>query len=288
MGRGMAQNLLAAGFDVTVWNRTAAKADALVEQGATRADTPAAAVTGADAVLYCLANAPAIERVVFGDDGVVTAVEAGQAVADMSTVHPDTTRKQAKAYAEKGADFVSAPVFGSKGEAANGGLWIVVGGPEATVDRLRPALEAMSASVHHMGAAVEAGTSMKLVGNALVASMIEGLGEALLLAKKAGLDLDQVRDVIGETDFRSPLFDGVGAAMTERRFEPSFALRHMLKDANLINRLAKDLNTPAPVASAARETLKAAVNQGWGDEDAAALVKALEQDAGVTLDGTTQ
>jgi 3-hydroxyisobutyrate dehydrogenase-like beta-hydroxyacid dehydrogenase len=206
----------------------------------------------------------------------------------MSTVHPDTTRKQAKAYAEKGADFVSAPVFGSKGEAANGGLWIVVGGPEATVDRLRPALEAMSASVHHMGAAVEAGTSMKLVGNALVASMIEGLGEALLLAKKAGLDLDQVRDVIGETDFRSPLFDGVGAAMTERRFEPSFALRHMLKDANLINRLAKDLNTPAPVASAARETLKAAVNQGWGDEDAAALVKALEQDAGVTLDGTTQ
>lgn len=288
MGRGMAQNLLAAGFDVTVWNRTAAKADALVEQGATRADTPAAAVMGADAVLYCLANAPAIERVVFGDDGVVTAVEAGQAVADMSTVHPDTTRKQAKAYAEKGADFVSAPVFGSKGEAANGGLWIVVGGPEATVDRLRPALEAMSASVHHMGAAVEAGTSMKLVGNALVASMIEGLGEALLLAKKAGLDLDQVRDVIGETDFRSPLFDGVGAAMTERRFEPSFALRHMLKDANLINRLAKDLNTPAPVASAARETLKAAVNQGWGDEDAAALVKALEQDAGVTLDGTTQ
>ena len=181
-------------------------------------------------------------------------------------------------------DFLAAPVFGSRDESAEGGLWIVAGGPEQAFERARPLLDPLSASLHHMSADAGAGTSMKLAGNLLVVSMVEALGESLLLAKRAGLDLRQVLRVIGEVDFRSPLFADMGASMIERDWTVSFELRHMLKDAHLIDQLAEELHVPLHAGSAARETLKAAANQGFGEENASALVKALECEAGVTLD----
>lgn len=120
---------------------------------------------------------------------------------------------------------------------------------------------------------------MKLVGNLIVAAQLEALGEAMIMATKAGLNPNDVLDVLHVTDFKSPIFDGVGRALVDRDFSTSFALKHMLKDANLINRFAQDLNAPIPAAAAARETIKAAVNQGWGEENASALIKALEQQA---------
>ena len=288
MGRGMAANLIDAGYDLTVWNRTKEKADALVELGASLASTPAEAAGGADAVLYCLANGEALEAVVFGADGVLEGAAEGQLAIDLSTVHPEASRREAEAYAERGVDFVAAPVFGSKNESAEGGLWIVAGGPEQAFEQARPLLDPLGASLHHMGADAGAGTSMKLAGNLLVASMVEALGESLLLAKKAGLDLRQVLRVIGEVDFRSPLFAGMGQSMTERDWSVSFELRHMLKDAHLIDQLAEELQVPLHAGSAARETLKAAVNQGFGEENASALVKALEGEAGVALDEATE
>jgi 3-hydroxyisobutyrate dehydrogenase-like beta-hydroxyacid dehydrogenase len=286
MGRGMAANLLDAGYDLTVWNRTAEKCQPLVDQGATQADTPADAARNADAVLYCLADDDAVEAVVTGPDGLLSVADEGQVFVDMSTVHPSTSTTQAEAYAQRGAGFLSAPVFGSKDEAAEGHLWIVAGGLPETFERVRPVLEPLSASIHHMGADVRAGTSMKLVGNLLVAAMLEGLAEALVLARKSDLDLDQVLDVLGEVDFRSPLYDGMGPSMATHDFSTFFALKHMLKDANLIARLAEDLNVPVPGHTTTRERLKAAVNQGWGEENASALVKILEQDAATSLDGS--
>lgn len=294
MGQGMAQNLLGAGYDVAVWNRTGEKCQPLVEAGAEQAGSPAEATRGVEAVFYCLADGDAVEAVVFGsgdegesagEESVLSVIEEGQVAVDMSTVHPEVSRREARAYAERGARFLSAPVFGSRQESAAGGLWVVAGGAEDALEAVRAPLEAMSASVHHMGTDPGAGASMKLVGNSLVASMFEALGEGLLLAKKAGVDPQDALAVIAETDFRSPLFDGVGQSMTGRDFSTDFALRHMLKDANLIMRLAEDTGTPAGATAHAREQLKAAVNQGWGEENASALVKALEQDAGTTLDG---
>ena len=124
---------------------------------------------------------------------------------------------------------------------------------------------------------------MKLVGNSIVATQIEALGEAMILATKAGLNPKDVLDVLQVVDFRSPLFDGIGKMLVNRDFTPSFALKHMLKDANLIARFAQDLNSPTPAAVTVRETLKVAVNQGWGEENASALIKALELEGGVTV-----
>jgi 3-hydroxyisobutyrate dehydrogenase-like beta-hydroxyacid dehydrogenase len=283
MGRGMAANLLKAGYPVTVWNRTPERCAPLVEQGASQAASIADAVEGADVVLYCLSDDAAVEALVFDDDGVLDHVSEGQIVIDMTTLHPDTSRKEAAAYAQKGVRFLDAPVFGSKNEAAEGGLWIVVGGDKALYEEMLPILEAMSETTHYMGENGQ-GASMKLVGNLVVAAQLEAIGEAMVLATKAGLDPDDVLGVLHVTDFKSPIFDGVGGMLVDRDFSTFFALNLMLKDANLISRFAQDLNVPLPAAATIRENIKAGVNKGWGDENASAFIKVLEEAAGVTVE----
>ncbi len=283
MGSGMATNLLKAGYHVTVWNRNPESCKPLVEQGATQAQTPAQAVENAEAIAYCLANDDAVEEVVFGQDGILSNVRSHQIAIDMSTVHPDTSRREAAAYAQKDVEFLDAPVFGSKNESASGGLWIVVGGKQDVFERVKPILEPLSETIHYLGDTGK-GAAMKLIGNSIVATQIEALGEAMVLATKAGLNPKDVLDVLHVVDFRSPIFDGMGKTLVNRDFTPSFALKHMLKDANLIARFAQDLNSPMPAAALVRETIKAAVNQGWGEENASALIKALELEAGVTVE----
>ncbi len=282
MGQGMATNLLKAGYPVTVWNRTPARCEPLVAQGATPAKSPAEAVAGADVVMYCVSDDAAVEALVFGEGGVLAGVRAGQIVIDLTTVHPDTTRKEAAAYAEKGVRFLESPVFGSKNEAANGGLWIVVGGDRDLFEQVKPILEVLSETTHYMGGTAM-GSSMKLVGNLIVASQLEALGEAMTLATKAGLNPEDVLGVLHVTDFKSPIFDGVGQMLINRDFTTHFSLKLMLKDANLIARFAQDLNVPLPASAATREVIKAAVNKGWGGENASAFIKQLEELAGVQV-----
>ncbi|HEY54523.1 MAG TPA: NAD(P)-dependent oxidoreductase, partial [Caldilineae bacterium] len=169
-----------------------------------------------------------------------------------------------------------------KNEAANGGLWIVDGGERDLFEEVNPILEVLSETTHYMGGTAK-GTSMKLVGNLVVASQIEALGEAMILATKAGLDPVDVLGVLHVTDFKSPIFDGVGGALIERDFSTHFALKLMLKDANLIAQFAQDLNVPIPASAATREVVKAAVNKGWGEENASAFIKQLEDQAGVVV-----
>ncbi|URD50953.1 NAD(P)-dependent oxidoreductase [Chroococcidiopsis sp. CCNUC1] len=282
MGSGMVGNLLQAGHSVTVWNRTPDRCTPLVEKGATQANTPAQAVANAEIVMYCLSNEEAIADTVFGEDGILSGVHQGQIAIDMSTVHPNTSRREAVAYAEKGVEFIDAPVFGSKNESAAGGLWIVVGGKKEVFEKVKPILEPLSETIHYMGE-TGMGATMKLVGNAVVISQIEALGEAMILAKKAGLNPQDVLDVLHVTDFKSPIFDGMGSTLVKRDFSTSFALKWLLKDANLIAQLAQDNNSPIPAIALARETVKAAVNHGWGEENASAAIKALELQAGIEI-----
>jgi 3-hydroxyisobutyrate dehydrogenase-like beta-hydroxyacid dehydrogenase len=282
MGRGMAANLLKAGFEVTVWNRNREKCRPLVERGAQPAETPAEAVINAEVIMYCLSHDAAVEQVVFGEDGILDGVSEGQIAIDMSTVHPDTSVEENRNYVPNGVDFLDAPVFGSKGEAEAGGLWIVVGGRKDVFDRARPVFEPISASVHYMGETGK-GASMKLVGNLIGACELQALGEALVLASKVGLDLELVLDVIGRTDLQSPLLKSAGAQLLQRDFTTFFALKHMYKDANLILRLAEELQSPAPALAATREMIKAALNQGWGSENVSALIKELEHQAQATV-----
>lgn len=283
MGSGMAANLIRAGYPVTVWNRTAGKADPLVKIGARKASSPAEAVRDVNVVMYCLSNDEAVESVLNSEDGILEGVHSGQIAVDMSTVHPDTSRREAEAYGERGVEFLDAPVFGSKGEARDGGLWIMVGGNEGVFEHVKSILEPLSASIHYMGGTGK-GTSMKLVGNLIVAAQLEAVGEALILAKKAGLAPHDVMDLLDVVDFRSPLISGVGRSLIERDFTTSFALQHMLKDANLISRFAEQLRSPTPEAAVVREMLKGAVNQGWGDENASALIKLLEMQADTVVE----
>ena len=282
MGGGMAANLLKAGYPVTVWNRTAERCAPLVAQGAQQAASPAEAAAGADVVMYCLSDDAAVEDLVWGEGGLQAAVQAGQIVVDMTTLHPETSRREAAAYAGKGVRFLDAPVFGSKNEAAGGGLWIVVGGDQGLYQEVLPILEALSETTHYMGENGQ-GASMKLVGNLLVAAQLEALGEAMVMATRAGLDPEDVLGVLHVTDFKSPIFDGVGEMLIRRDFETNFALKLMLKDANLIARFAQDLNVPVPAAAATREVIKGAINKGWGEENASAFIRNLEEQAGVVV-----
>jgi 3-hydroxyisobutyrate dehydrogenase-like beta-hydroxyacid dehydrogenase len=284
MGRGMVANLLKGGHSVTVWNRSPERVQPLVEKGARAAASPAEAVQGASVIMYCLSDDAAVEDLLWGAGALANAVQPGQIVVDMTTVHPDTSRKSYAAYAEKGAEFLDAPVFGSKNEAANGGLWIVVGGKREVYDRVKPLLELLSETTHYMGGN-GMGASMKLVGNTVVAFQLEAIGEAMILATKAGLNPHDVLGVLHVTDFKSPIFDGVGGALVRRDFETFFALNLMLKDANLIARFAQDLRVPMPASAVIREQIKGGVNRGWGAENASAFIKNLEEQAGVVVQG---
>lgn len=284
MGRGMAANLIKAGHEVTVWNRTPERCAPLVSQGASQAATPAEAAQGAEVIMYCLSDDAAVEDLLWGSGRLIDAVQPGQVAIDMTTLHPGTSLREAAAYAEKGVRFLDAPVFGSKNEAANGGLWIVVGGPRDLYEAMLPILEPLSETTHYMGENGK-GASMKLVGNLVVSMQLEALGEAMILASKAGLNPHDVLGVLHVTDFKSPIFDGVGSALVRRDFETFFALKLMLKDANLISRFAQDLNSPVPGAAAVREVIKGAVNKGWGELNASALIRNLEDQAGIEVKG---
>lgn len=279
MGKGMVKNLVKAGHSVTAWNRTPVDAS---ELGASNASSIAEAMTGAEYVMYCLGDDRAVEAVVFGEGGVMENITSSQTAIDLSTIDPETSAKESAAYQERGVAFLDAPVFGSKGETNAGGLWIVIGGDRAVYERSLEVLEPISETTHYMGVSGN-GAKMKLVGNLVVAAQLEALGESLTLAKKAGLDLHDVLGVLKVTDFKSPIFDGVGAAVVAGDYSPSFALKWMLKDAKLVAAFAERLGSPVPGTTATKTTIQKAVDAGWGEENASALIKVLAGEAGVDL-----
>jgi len=282
MGSGMASNLLKAGYELTVWNRSAEKCEPFARNGARVADTPRDAVRNVDLVMYCLSNDQAVEDVVFGANGILSGINQGQIAIDMSTVLPETSLREQEAYAKRGVDFLDAPVFGSKQESADAKLWIMAAGNKAVFEKVKPILEHLGQTVHYFGKNGNA-AAMKLVGNLIVALEMEALAEGLVLAQKAGLDLKTVMEVVKVADFRSPLLVSNGQNILKRDFSTSFALKLMLKDAELIKRFAESLQSPIPALHVAGKNLGSAVALGFGQENASALIKALEKEAGVEV-----
>jgi len=281
MGRGMVANLLKAGHDVTVWNRT--PPDPADLAGVVIAESLADAVRGREIVMYCVSDDAAVRDVALGAAGIASAVERGTIVVDMSTISPKLSAEEAAVFTERGAHFLDAPVFGSKGEAAAGGLWVVMGGPADIVDRVRPVLAAVAATVHHMGPQ-GSGVRMKLVGNLVVAAQLAALGESLTLARAAGLDLTRVLEVLAVTDFRSPIFDGVGPKVIVGDYAPAFALDLMDKDARLVQDFAASVRVPVPGTDLVQNTLEEARKRGYGSLNASALIKVVAERAGVSLE----
>src|SRR5438477_6580521 len=282
MGSGMVSNLLRAGYDLTVWQRNAEKCEPFSRKGARVADTPTDAVRDVDLVMYSLSNDQAVEEVVFGAKGILRGINQGQIAIDLSTVLPATSLREQEAYAKRGVDFLDAPVFGSKRESADAKLWIMAAGNKAIFEKAKPVLEHLGQTVHYFGKNGNA-AAMKLVGNLIVALELEALTEGLVLAQKAGLDLKTVMEVVKVADFRSPLLVSNGPNILKRDFSPSFALKLMLKDAGLIEKFAGSLQSPIPALRVVEKNLESAVTLGFGKENAYAVIKALEKEAGVEV-----
>lgn len=282
MGHGMAMNLVKAGHTLTVWNRSPRPGSELAAMGAHFAPSAEAAVVDADFVMYCFSDDRVVQDVILGPTGISHAIGMASIVIDLSTIDPETSAIENRTFAGRGVDFLDAPVFGSKAEAESGGVWPVVGGSRSVFERSLEVLTPISESVHYMGGP-GSGTKMKLVGNLLVAVQFEALGEALSLAKKSGLTLGDVLDVIRVTSFKSPLYDEVGASVVVGDYTPSFALKLLLKDAKLIASFAGRLGVNIPAATATLSTIERAVASGFGEQNASSLIKTLAEDADVTL-----
>jgi 3-hydroxyisobutyrate dehydrogenase-like beta-hydroxyacid dehydrogenase len=282
MGSGMVANLVKAGHEVRVWNRTASKLDEIKKVGATTVSHPGELMENVDFFMYCLADDQAINEVITGGFNLASIVPPGTIVIDLSTIDPDTSAAERAIYESRGIEFLDAPVFGTKGEARDGGLWIVIGGPEETFKKSLAVLEPISETTHYMGKGGN-GAKMKLVGNLLVASQLVAIGEALTMAKSAGLDLRKVLEVAAVADFKTPIYAGVGAGVIAGDYEVNFPLKLMLKDARLIQRFADQFGVPATSAQVTEDLAEEGVGKGLGELNASAIVKVLSDRVGVDL-----
>jgi len=272
MGAGMAANWLAKGFQLSVWNRTHARAQALADKGARVATTPREAAEGADCVFAMVADDAASRAVWLGDDGALAGAKTGAVVVESSTLTPDWVRELAGRARAKGCGFLDAPVGGSRLAAASGELRFFVGGDAATLDKARPALIAIGSKIDLLGPA-GAGATWKLINNQLVAAQVAALGEALDVARKAGFRPVQISSLILNGAASSPIVKMKLPSMLSGDYdEPDFALSLMLKDARYAAALAQSLGAPAGMIEGAAKAFARADAKGLGAKDIAAVV----------------
>jgi 3-hydroxyisobutyrate dehydrogenase-like beta-hydroxyacid dehydrogenase len=283
MGSRMAANLRRAEHDLVVFNRTRATAEAWAqEHGATVAATPAEAAAEADVVITMVVDGPQVEAVLLGEDGVVHGARAGLLCVDMSTISPADTRRIGPALAERDIHFMDAPVTGSSPKAEDGTLTIMAGGEAEDFERARPLFEAMGRLVVHAGGLGD-GEVIKLINNAVAAVNAVTVGEALLVARRAGVDLDVVEQVMGAGSGGSAMLELKAGPMRRHDYTTLFKLEHMLKDVRLCLEEGQAAGAPFSSAAQAREVLTAASGRGLGDADFAALIEVLESAADTRL-----
>ncbi len=279
MGRGMAANLLRKGFAVQVWNRTAARMDALIAQGATAGGSPRAVAETCPVVFVCVSDTPDVEAVVLGPEGLGEGVRAGSLVVDCSTISPQVTRDIAAQLAHKGAHMLDAPVSGGSEGAVNGTLSIMVGGDAAQFERARPYLEAMGATITHVGGQ-GAGQTVKLVNQILVVGNCVAMCEALLFAQAGGVDLQKTFEAISQGAAGSWMFTNRAPQIMARDWTPGFTTGLQQKDLRLVLAAADKSGVPLPITAQIFHLYRTLEAQGLSDEGNHNLIKALEHLAG--------
>lgn len=274
MGAPIANNLRKAGHDVTVWNRTPAKADHIVSKGGKLARTPRECATGRDLVLTCVADEKALEAVLEGPDGALAGLARGDTLVDLSTAGTRSARSVAKRAADRGAAFLCAPVLGSRSAAEKAQLVLLVGGPAAAREKVRPALRAVSARIIDVDDAVQA-SLLKLCVNAVGGAMVAGFGEALALGSSGGLPISKLVEVIQASPFHSPLFLVKGELVEKGDYAPRFSIALAEKDQRLAQEAASDQGAKVPINEAVRRLLAEAAESGRGGQDVAAVADLL-------------
>jgi 3-hydroxyisobutyrate dehydrogenase-like beta-hydroxyacid dehydrogenase len=283
MGSRMAVNLRAAGFELTVFNRTAQTAREWAdEHGAAVAESPAQAAAEADIAITMVVDGPQVEAMLLGEDGVAAGAQPGTLCVDMSTIAPADTRRIGAALADRGLAFMDAPVSGSAPKAQDGTLTIMAGGEPADFARAKPAFDAMGALVVHVGP-LGHGETIKVINNAMAAVNTAVVAEALILAARAGIDLDRLVEVVSSGSGGSAMLELKSGPMREHDYTTLFKLEHMLKDVDLCLEAGESAGAPFTFAAHVREILVAGAGRGLGDADFAALVEVLEGQAGHRL-----
>jgi len=282
MGHAMAANLVRAGFDTVIWNRTKSKADDLASLGATVAASPADVAGRAEIVMICVSDTPDVETVVFGSDGVSSGVSPGSLIIDHSTISPAATKLFASRIRDRGVHWLDAPISGGSEGAVNATLSIMIGGDASQIERARPYLEAVGSTITHVGPQ-GAGQLVKAVNQILVVVNQLAVSEALLLAEAGGLDLEATLSAVAGGAAGSWMLSNRGPQMIERDWSPGFTIDLQQKDLRLVLEAANDLGVPIPGTALVYQMYRALQNQGLGSEGNHALVKALELMSGVEV-----
>jgi 3-hydroxyisobutyrate dehydrogenase-like beta-hydroxyacid dehydrogenase len=281
MGSGLARNLLRGGHQVTVYNRTRSKADALVHEGATVAASPAEAARDADAAITMLADDQAVMETVLGSDGAAAGLAAGAVHISCSTISTKLARRLTDEHAARRQSYLSAPVFGRPEAAEAKKLVVVPAGPAGVVQRCQPVFDAIGRATFVAGAEPWQANAVKLCGNFMIASMIECFGEATATLRKAGVDPHLFLEAMNAL-FASPVMANYGGMIADDQFEPvGFALKLGLKDVRLLLETADECAAPMPVASVVRDHFLSAMALGQQDADWASVARIAARDAGL-------
>lgn len=282
MGQGMTSNLLKAGFEVHIWNRTPGKMDPLIAQGAIGATSPADVAAHADIIITCVSDTPDVEEVLLHENGVMFGAKEGDLIIDCSTISPQATQKLAAVLDHAGVYMLDAPVSGGSEGAANGTLSIMVGGPADQFERALPVFQAMGKTITHVGGA-GAGQMVKLVNQILVVINMWAVGEALLFAQAGGLDLEKTLEAVAGGAAGSWMLSNRGPQVIQRDWRPGFTIDLQQKDLRLALGAADEMGVPVLGTSTIYNLYRTLQQQGLGGEGNHALVKALEHLAGFEI-----
>ncbi|MGA1196485.1 MAG: 2-hydroxy-3-oxopropionate reductase [Candidatus Latescibacterota bacterium] len=280
MGKPMAGHLIAAGYELTVHNRSQATVEALVGQGASKATSPKEVAQNSDIVITMLPDSPDVERVALGENGLLAGAHDGMIWVDMSTIAPSVTTSVGEALATKGVKCLDAPVSGGDVGAKNATLSIMVGGEEATFNTAKPLFDVMGKSAILCGP-LSAGQTVKACNQILVAVTIAGVSEALTLGAKAGVDPLKIVQVLSGGLARCGVLENRGERMVNGDFDPGFRIRLHYKDLNIVQKTGNDFEVPLPVTSEVFELFKTAMVKDRGELDHSGLLTIVEDMANI-------
>jgi 3-hydroxyisobutyrate dehydrogenase len=272
MGKPMARNLLKAGFPVTVWNRTASRAEDVVKEGAKLGASPAATAAQADVLITIVSDPPAVEKILWSADGALAALCKGSVLIDSSTISPELARRAAAACEERSVGYLDAPVTGGTWGAEKGELVFMVGGKAEVLEKVKLVLEAMGKKIFHLGPN-GAGQTVKLAMNLILALQVEALAEALALVTHAGVEGERLVEVMQASMARAAVLDVKAPLILKNEFPPSFPLRLMHKDIRLALELARQEGITLPAATASYATYSAVKDSSKDDPDYAAVAR---------------
>jgi len=283
MGYPMARHLLAAGHEVALWSHTAAKAEQLAREGkGTACASPKEVAERSEAVFLCVGDTAMSEQVTLGPNGILEGIQPGAAVADCSTVAPSYARRAYETFRQKGAHFLDAPVTGSKPGAENATLTFMIGGDQEVYEKLKPYMEIMGKRFYYCGGP-GMGLHAKLSQNLILSNMLQAFNEGMVLAAKAGVDPELMLDILDNSAAKSGIAAFKAPFVFRRDFSTNFSVRWMHKDIGLMLETAAEMQVPLPLTALTQQVFRAAMAEGYADEDICSTIKILERIAGVEV-----